>query len=289
MDNTCLCIQGPPGSGKSFTAKHVISTVVKQGKRIGIMSNSHAAILHLLTSVIKELPDSNIAKVGGFKTQTAFKEVYPEEQYPNFYYRGGMSFTQSKPYEYFSVIGATAYAFVKEIVHEDPLDYLFVDEASQVALANLIAISGVAKNIVLMLMGDQMQLEQPIQGSHPDNAGSSTLEFMLKDHAVIPEDKGIFLERTYRMHPAVCQPLSEVVYEGKLTADKANQNQAIHIENPNYITQQNGILPILVQNPIQGLPRPFKLPANKSRHINTTFGSWFLFQLFTVLVVTSSI
>jgi uncharacterized protein len=63
---------------------------------------------------------------------------------------------------------------------------------------------------------------------------------MLKDHAVIPEDKGIFLERTYRMHPAVCQPLSEVVYEGKLTADKANQNQAINIENPSCINQANG-------------------------------------------------
>ena len=246
MDNSCLCIQGPPGSGKSFTAKHVISALVKQGKRIGIMSNSHAAILHLLTSVIKELPDSNIAKVGGFKTQAVFKEIYPEQDYPNFYYRGGMSFTKSQPYQSFSVIGATAYAFVKDVVHEDPLDFLFVDEASQVALANLIAISGAAKNIVLM--GDQMQLEMPIQGSHPGNSGSSALEFMLKGHAVIPEDKGIFLERTYRMHPAVCQPLSEMVYEGKLTADKANQNQAINIESPKYISQQNGILSIPVNH-----------------------------------------
>ena len=246
MDNSCLCIQGPPGSGKSFTAKHVISALVKQGKRIGIMSNSHAAILHLLTSVIKELPDSNIAKVGGFKTQEIFKETYPAEQYPNFYYRGGMSFTNSQPYQSFSVIGATAYAFVKEVVHEDPLDYLFVDEASQVALANLIAISGATKNIVLM--GDQMQLEQPIQGSHPGNSGASALEFMLKGHAVIPEEKGIFLERTYRMHPAVCQPLSEVVYEGKLTADKDNKNQAINIDNPKYIAQQNGILSIPVNH-----------------------------------------
>ncbi len=76
--------------GKSFTAKHVISALVKQGKRIGIMSNSHAAILHLLTSVIKELPDSNIAKVGRFKTQTAFKDVYPEEQYLNFDWRNSL-------------------------------------------------------------------------------------------------------------------------------------------------------------------------------------------------------
>jgi len=246
MDNSCMCIQGPPGSGKSYTAKHVISDLVKQGKRIGIMSNSHAAIMHLLKSVTEALPGTDIAKVGGFDNQKTFKEIYTEDEFPNLYYRGGMSFTQKQPYQSFSVIGATAYAFVKDVTHEDPIDYLFIDEASQVALANLIAISGAAKNIVLM--GDQMQLEQPIQGSHPGNAGASALEFMLQGHSVIPEEKGIFLERTYRMHPAVCQPLSDVVYEGKLTADKENQNQAITIDNPAYITQENGILSIPVNH-----------------------------------------
>jgi uncharacterized protein len=144
------------------------------------------------------------------------------------------------------VIGATVYGFSKEITHEHPLDYLFVDEASQVALANLVVASSAAKNIILM--GDQMQLEQPIQGSHPGDAGASALEFMLKDHAVIPEDKGIFLERTYRMHQDVCQPLSEIVYEGKLQADDDNCHQAIVIQSPTLITKQNGILPIMVNH-----------------------------------------
>ena len=129
---------------------------------------------------------------------------------------------------------------------QHPLDYLFVDEASQVALANLVAVSGAAKNIILM--GDQMQLEQPTQGSHPGHSGASALEFMLKEHAVIPEDKGIFLERTYRMHPAVCQPLSEVVYEGKLQADADNEKQAITIAQPKLITQKNGILSVPVEH-----------------------------------------
>lgn len=108
------------------------------------------------------IPESDIAKVGGFKTQKEFKETYKKEEFPNFYFRTTMGFTGKQPYQSFSVVGATAYAFVKDIAYEDPLDYLFVDEASQVALANLIAISGAAKNIVLM--GDQMQLEHPIQG-----------------------------------------------------------------------------------------------------------------------------
>jgi len=246
MDSTCLCIQGPPGAGKTFTAKNVITSLVKDGNRVGIMSNSHAAIMNLLKELPKLLPDSRLAKVGGYGTIKEFKELFYEEAYPNLDYRSTMGFTKKAPYESYSVIGATVYGFAKDQAYENPVDYLFVDEASQVALANLTAVSGAAKNIILM--GDQMQLEQPIQGSHPGKAGESALEFMLRGYAVIPNDQGVFLERTYRMHPDVCQPLSEIVYEGKLKADKDNANQAIIIAEPAYITKPNGILSIPVQH-----------------------------------------
>ena len=246
MDETCLCIQGPPGAGKTHTAKNVIKELITAGKRIGIMSNSHAAIMNLEVPLVDTLPNVLIAKVGGFETIKQFEEKYPPDEYPSFKYRTSMSFTKGQPYETFQIIGATVYAFVKDVTHETPLDYLFVDEASQVALANLVAVSGAARNIVLM--GDQMQLEQPIQGSHPGHAGTSALEFMLKGESVIPENKGIFLERTYRMHPDVCQPLSEVIYEGKLQADDNNHKQAIVIDNPVLVTKQNGILPIFVDH-----------------------------------------
>ena len=48
LDNSYLTIQGPPGSGKSYTAKHVIARLLKKGGKIGISSNSHKAINHLL-------------------------------------------------------------------------------------------------------------------------------------------------------------------------------------------------------------------------------------------------
>jgi len=247
MDHTCLCIQGPPGAGKTFTASHVISALIQQGKRIGIMSNSHAAIMNLLESVIKEKPNTEMAKIGGFgNNQDKFKVFIEEKGFKKLYYRTSMKFTGKQPYEHFQVVGATAYAFANEVAYETPLDYLFVDEASQVALANLMAVSGATKNIILM--GDQMQLEQPIQGSHPGDSGAAALEFMLKEHSVIPEDKGVFLERTYRMHPNVCQPLSEIVYEGKLHTDDANKHQAITLAQPKIITHSNGILSITVNH-----------------------------------------
>jgi uncharacterized protein len=246
MDDTCLCIQGPPGAGKTYTAKNIIKALVQQGKRIGVMSNSHAAIMNLLKPLIEELPETAISKIGGYGPQKDFNAQFSFEDYAHFEYRQGMPFTKAKPYAHYQIVGATVYGFANDVSYDEPVDYLFVDEASQVALANLIAVSGAAKNIILM--GDQMQLEQPIQGSHPGQSGASALEFMLMDHAVIPDDKGIFLERTYRMHPAVCAPLSEIVYEGKLRADADNSKQLITIPKPKLITQSHGILSVAVQH-----------------------------------------
>lgn len=244
MNTSCLCIQGPPGAGKTHTAKHVIMALVLQGQRIGIMSNSHAAIMNLLLPLSESLPATTMAKIGGHGNKQAdFQAAFPTAP-QNLVYRPQMTFMNNQSYSSFNVLGGTAFAFAKDIAYNDPLDYLFVDEASQVALANMVAASGAAKNIVLM--GDQMQLEQPIQGSHPGQAGSSALEFMLKGHAVIPDTTGIFLERTFRMHPDICQPLSEVVYEGRLQADADNSHQAIHIPKPQAITQTHGIMRVTV-------------------------------------------
>ena len=122
------------------------------------------------------------------------------------------------------VIGGTAWLFTRP-EWEGALDFLFIDEAGQVALANAIAMARCAKNLVLL--GDQMQLEQPVQGSHPGDAGLSALQYALKDmdaslpdapvfHAVVPSDYGLFLGESRRMHPSVCRFISESMYEGRL-------------------------------------------------------------------------
>lgn len=48
LDYSYLTIQGPPGAGKTHTAKHIIAELIKTGAKIGIASNSHKAINHLL-------------------------------------------------------------------------------------------------------------------------------------------------------------------------------------------------------------------------------------------------
>lgn len=63
------------------------------------------------------------------------------------------------------------------------VDVLFVDEAGQTSLANVLAVTQAAASIVLL--GDPQQLEQPKKGSHPDGVNDSALQHMLGEHLTI--------------------------------------------------------------------------------------------------------
>lgn len=63
------------------------------------------------------------------------------------------------------------------------IDWLFVEEAGQVGLANLAAMGRDARNIVLV--GDPRKLPQVIQGAHPELANLSCLGWMLGEHATV--------------------------------------------------------------------------------------------------------
>jgi len=149
------------------------------------------------------------------------------------------------------IIAGTAWLFARS-EWEGKLDYLFIDEAGQVSLANAVAMCRSAANLVLM--GDQMQLEQPIQGTHPGEAALSVLQYSLKDlshsipdapvfYPVVPSNAGIFLGETRRMHSSVCSFISESIYEGRLTAHPDCDRQRIELTpNDTLVTKEHGIL-----------------------------------------------
>ena len=144
LDESYLCIQGPPGAGKTFTAKHIIGELLRQGKRVGISSNSHKAIINLMTGVAEYVNEQNIdchiTKAGGDKDDTIF-----ENDNVNYV----SSVTKFTP-EDACCFDGTAWAFSNEHV-QDAFDYLFIDEAGQVSVANMIGMSQSCKNIILML------------------------------------------------------------------------------------------------------------------------------------------
>ena len=105
------------------------------------------------------------------------------------------------------------------------VDVLFIDEAAQMSLANVLAVSQAAKTIVLL--GDPRQLEQPMQGSHPEGTDVSALNHILGVHATIPADRGLFLEETWRLHPEICAFTSELFYESRLRSRPGLERQTI--------------------------------------------------------------
>ncbi len=122
------------------------------------------------------------------------------------------------------VLGGTAWLW------SDPdaaaaVDVLFVDEAGQMSLANVLAVSQAADSVVLL--GDPQQLDQPQKATHPDGVGISALEHMLGGAETMPEERGIFLPITYRMSPAITAFTSELFYDGKLQAKPGLENQVL--------------------------------------------------------------
>jgi uncharacterized protein len=208
MDRTTLCIQGPPGAGKTYVAEHVIPALIEVGFRVGITSNSHKAINNLLERVIlrcrRDKKPISAIKVD----KNADEDIFTNPEITQVATSGKLRLTPDV-----MLVGGTVWTFAHDNCLEQ-FDYLFIDEAGQVSIANLVAMARCTKNIVLM--GDQMQLGQPIQGTHPGESGKSILEYLLRDHAAIPNDLGVFLPQTYRLHPSICEFISQMVYDGRL-------------------------------------------------------------------------
>lgn len=206
MQSTYLVVQGPPGTGKTWTGARVILRLLASGKRVGICALSHHAIINLLNAVVEaasEVGQTVSISRKGDESEAAQKNSMVSTEVKN----------EKALARRFQLVCGTAWLFADKLA-DQAFDYLFLDEAGQSSLANLVAMSTAAKNIVLL--GDQRQLGQPLQGSHPQDTGLSALEYILKDHATVPANLGILLNVTYRMHPSICQFISEAIYESRL-------------------------------------------------------------------------
>lgn len=222
LDGSYLFIQGPPGAGKTHTGSHAIVELMRRRFRVGVSSNSHKAIINLLHAVENVAREQSFAFRGVKRSRREDDETHIRGQY----IEDSFDNKDISPQEY-ELIAGTAWLFSDPAL-DQRLDFLFVDEAGQVSLANLIAMGTSAKNIVLL--GDQMQLGQPIQGMHPGHSGESSLEYLLQGQATIPPDCGIFLGTTWRMHPAVCRFLSDAVYDSRLQPEPHNASRVMVLD-----------------------------------------------------------
>jgi len=213
-----LPIQGPPGSGKTHTAAEMICALVKAGRRVGITANSHKVIRNLLDKVIE--------MAGGHALDVRCMQKVSDEQdnVPGLVFSASNDDVLAAIGSSCHVTGGTAWLWSRADAFE-AVDVLFVDEAAQMSLANVLAVSQACK--VLVLVGDPRQLEQPTQGTHPEGTGVSALDHILGDKATIAVDEGLFLEETWRLHPGICAFTSELFYESRLRPRVGLERQEI--------------------------------------------------------------
>jgi predicted RecB family nuclease len=219
LNRSYLYVQGPPGAGKTYTGSHMIAALLAQGRRVGVMSNSHKAIHHLMKGAIRVAKEQGVAVSAVKKASRNSPDSMLDADGARVInvYNNADVLTKGG-----NLIGGTVFLFA---ALEKCVDYLFVDEAGQVALANLVAASRAAHSLVLL--GDQMQLGQPTQGVHPGRSGESSLEYLLDGAATIAPQRGIFLSTTWRMHPDVCGFISDAVYEGRLHPEAHTARRAL--------------------------------------------------------------
>jgi predicted RecB family nuclease len=216
LDRSFVPIQGPPGTGKTFTGARMIHTLVTAGLRVGVTAMSHAAIDNLMQAVVErfaEAGDSDQLRAVRKAKEGSVRGVRYVDDNANVA-RGD-----------FNVIAGTTWLFASKPMRENPVDVLVVDEAGQLGLADTIAATISATNVVLL--GDPQQLPQVSKATHPGGAGASALEHLLDGELTVPTDRGVLLETTWRMHPDVCEFISEVMYGGKLHSHPSCRAQSV--------------------------------------------------------------
>jgi len=201
-----LPIQGPPGSGKTYTGARMICDCLRKGETVGITAVSHKVIRKLLDETLKAA-DFPIAAIEKVKEKSKTPNAKIVETTENSTVLEALDSGEAR------LAAGTAWLWARE-EFEESIDVLFVDEAGQMSLADVLAVSQAAKRIVLL--GDPQQLEQPLQGTHPPGVAVSALQHILGSAETMPPERGRFLGETWRLAPAICNFTSEVFYESRL-------------------------------------------------------------------------
>ncbi|HEX7806143.1 MAG TPA: DEAD/DEAH box helicase [Cellulomonas sp.] len=219
LDGSYLAVQGPPGTGKTYTGARVIAGLVARGWHIGVVAQSHAVVENMLTAIAHAgVPATQLGKKpnGTPGPAAPWRSLAPDSAFGQFYA------AQAGGY----VVGGTAWDFTStKRLPGAQLDLLVIDEAGQFALADTVAVSVAARN--LLLLGDPQQLPQVTQGTHPEPVDRSALGWLTDGHDTLPDDLGYFLARSWRMHPALCAAVSQLSYDGRLTSVDAAAERSL--------------------------------------------------------------
>ena len=211
LDGGVLPIQGPPGTGKTYAAARMIVDLVTAGRTAAITAQSHKTISNLLEAVVQAAAEAQVTiraiQKAGDDTEHAGHLEGVTRANDNDTVAAALATGTV------DIVAGTQWLLARD-EFDGAVDVLFVDEASQMSLANAVALGTCARSMVLI--GDQNQLPMVTQGVHPGSAAASSLEHLVGEAATVAADRGLFLETSRRLHPDVNAFISPAFYEGRL-------------------------------------------------------------------------
>lgn len=208
LDDSYLAVQGPSGTGKTSTVARAIERLVTRHKwRVGIVAQTHSTVESLLDMIVAMgvLPELLAKK--DVEAVAPEWSVIDGTRYPRFLDNAVNG----------CVIGGVPADFADdEVVPGDSLDLLVIADAGRFPLADTVAVAVSAHN--LLLLGDPAP--SSARSAHPEPVDESVLGWLTEGRHTLPADRGYFLDRTWRMHPRVCDPISRLYYDNRLRSNE---------------------------------------------------------------------
>ncbi|WP_433200087.1 AAA domain-containing protein [Nocardia sp. CA-107356] len=208
LDDSYLAVQGPSGTGKTSTVARAIERLVTRHKwRVGVVAPSHSTVESMLDMIVAMGVLPELVAKKDVEAVAPEWSVIDGARYPRFLDNAVNG----------CVIGGASADFADDdVVPGDGLDLLVIADAGRFPLADAIAVAVSARK--LLLLGDPAPAAA--RSTHPEPVDESVLGWLTEGRHTLPADRGYFLDRTWRMHPRICDPISRLYYDNRLRSNE---------------------------------------------------------------------
>jgi len=223
--NDCLCIHGPPGTGKTRTLTAYVRNAVDNGKRVLVAAHSNPAVDNLLVGDSSvDGPESQTLHAMAQNDDTDFTIARAgdntESRVVKKYYEGRSTSRAD-------IVAATTSGAAQ--FNTDSFDVAVVDEATQASRAATAIAFNVSEKLILA--GDHKQLP-PFSASDDrfeDEQRPSLFETLLSRYG---DEIAVMLRTQYRMNESIAEFANQSFYEGKLSTADRNRDWTVDDLSP---------------------------------------------------------
>ena len=204
-------ILGMPGTGKTTTIAHIVSTLVQKGKRVLLTSYTHSAVDNLLLKLLDmQVP---FLRLGNGSKQHSSIAPHSLETFA--------SIDSLKERLACPVIATTCLGVNDMVLQSQRFDYCIIDEASQISLPVCLGPLFFAQTFVLV--GDHYQLPPIVKSTEAISADCESLFKLLSERR--PESV-VQLGIQYRMNSEIMSISNHLVYNNRLKCENEGVGKA---------------------------------------------------------------